>query len=145
MPLRIETRREIKKLKSIVAGTAINIFIAGIVTFFHRVLFGVPLLPLTIEPFKTMPIPLLSRISIVGPILFSQSLLTYAAYIVAPLGFFVLFKTSAGLVVRSTGENPESVDVAGINVERVRTRYTLYQRAIAFSIAQVLSSILRLV
>ena len=108
------------KQHQIVAGTAINIFIAGIVTFFHRVLFGVPLLPLTIEPFKTMPVPLLSKIPIVGPILFTQSLLTYVAYIVAPIGFFILFKTSAGLVVRSTGENPESVDVAGINVERVR-------------------------
>ena len=64
------------KQHQIVAGTAINIFIAGIVTFFHRVLFGVPLLPLTIEPFKTMPIPFLSTIPIVGPILFSQSLLT---------------------------------------------------------------------
>ncbi len=108
------------KQHQIVTGTAINIFIAGMVTFFHRVLFGVPLLPLTIEPIRTQPIPILSQLPIIGPILFNQSLLTYCAYIIAPLGFFILFKTSVGLVVRSTGENPESVDVAGINVERVR-------------------------
>ncbi|CAB1068300.1 ABC transporter permease [Alkalispirochaeta odontotermitis] len=108
------------KQHQIVTGTAINIFIAGMVTFFHRVLFGVPLLPLTIEPIRTLPIPILSKLPVIGPILFNQSLLTYVAYIAAPLGFYILFKTSAGLVVRSTGENPESVDVAGINVERVR-------------------------
>ena len=108
------------KQHQIVTGTAINIFIAGMITYFHRVLFGVPLLPLTIEPIRTLPIPILSKLPVIGPILFNQSLLTYVAYIVAPLGFYILFKTSVGLVVRSTGENPESVDVAGINVERVR-------------------------
>jgi len=108
------------KQHQIVTGTAINIFIAGMVAYFHRVLFGVPLLPLTIEPIRTIPIPILSKLPVIGPILFNQSLLTYVAYIIAPLGFFILFKTSVGLVVRSTGENPEAVDVAGINVERVR-------------------------
>ena len=32
----------------------------------------------------------------------------------------MLFKTSIGLTIRSTGENPEAVDVAGINVNTVR-------------------------
>ncbi|MDU6264962.1 MAG: hypothetical protein E6600_10725 [Anaerocolumna aminovalerica] len=33
---------------------------------------------------------------------------------------FLLYKTSLGLTIRSTGENPESVDAAGINVNKVR-------------------------
>ena len=32
----------------------------------------------------------------------------------------MLYKTSLGLTIRSTGENPVAVDVAGINVNRVR-------------------------
>ena len=34
-------------------------------------------------------------------------------------GFFILYKTSLGLVLRSTGENPVAVDVSGINVTKV--------------------------
>lgn len=37
-----------------------------------------------------------------------------------PVSYFLLYKTTLGLTIRSTGENPESVDVAGINVNKVR-------------------------
>ena len=45
------------KQHQIVTGTALNILLAGLVAFFHRVIFGIPLLPLTIEPLKNLPIP----------------------------------------------------------------------------------------
>lgn len=108
------------KQNQIVVGTAINILIVGLTAFFQRVIFGVPLLPLTIEPLKSLPIPLLSKIPVMGSILFNQNILTYMAYLGAPIGFFILFKTSIGLVIRSTGENPVAVDVAGLKVERIR-------------------------
>ena len=41
-------------------------------------------------------------------------------YGIVPLAWFVLYRTSIGLTIRSTGENPEAVDVAGIKVERIR-------------------------
>ena len=44
---------------------------------------------------------------------------------IAPLGFFILFKTSLGLIIRSTGENPEAVEVAGLKVEKIRFLVTL--------------------
>ena len=108
------------KQNQIVVGTAINILIVGLTAFFQRVIFGVPLLPLTIEPLKSLPIPLLSKIPVIGSILFNQNILTYIAYLGAPIGFFILFKTSIGLIIRSTGENPVAVDVAGLKVERIR-------------------------
>ena len=113
------------KQHQIVTGTALNILIAGLVAFFHRVIFGVPLLPLTIDPLPTLPIPLLHSIPVIGKVLFNQSILTYFAFIIPPLGFFILFKTSLGLVIRSAGENPEAVDVAGMKVETVRFRTTM--------------------
>lgn len=113
------------KQHQIVTGTALNILIAGLVAFFHRVIFGIPLLPLTIEPLPTLPIPLLSSIPVLGDVLFNQNILTYFAFILAPVGFFILFRTSLGLVIRSTGENPEAVDVAGLKVETVRFLTTL--------------------
>jgi simple sugar transport system permease protein len=108
------------KQHQIVTGTAISILMVGLSSFFMRVFFGTPILPLTVEPLKAIPLPLLSRIPALGPILFTQNILTYAMYAIVPLSWFVLYRTSLGLTIRSAGENPEAVDVAGINVDRIR-------------------------
>ena len=106
--------------QQVVTGTAINILALGFVAFFHRVIFGIPILPLTVDPLSVIPLPVLSAIPVIGPILFRQNILTYLMYFLVPLAFYILFKTSIGLTIRSTGENPQAVDVAGINVKRVR-------------------------
>jgi simple sugar transport system permease protein len=108
------------KQHQIVTGTAINILIAGLCSFLQRVVFGIPLSPLTVEPLKKIAIPVLSKIPALGTILFTQNILTYVVYIIVPLGYFILYKTSIGLTIRATGENPESVDVSGISVSKVR-------------------------
>lgn len=106
--------------QQIVTGTAINILAAGFCTYFQRVLFGIPTTPLKISILPKISIPLLSKIPVIGEVLFNQNILTYLVYIIIPISYFVLFKTSLGLTLRSTGENPQAVDVAGINVNRVR-------------------------
>ena len=104
----------------IVMGTAISILITGFCTFFYRVIFGVQTVPLTINPLKVLKIPLLSKIPVIGQILFSQNVITYLTWILVPVIFFVIYKTSLGLSMRSCGENPEAADAAGINVTRTR-------------------------
>ncbi|SHI68198.1 ABC transporter permease [Desulfosporosinus lacus] len=108
------------KQHQVVTGVAINLLVVGLCSFLYRVIFGVPITPLTVNPLATIPIPLLSEIPLLGPILFNQNILTYIIYVLAPLSYFMLYKTSIGLTIRSAGENPEAVDVAGINVLRVR-------------------------
>lgn len=104
----------------IVMGTAIAILIAGFCKFFFRAIYGTPLTPLKIEPLRVLKIPILSEIPIIGPILFSQNIISYLSYIFIFVTGFILFKTSLGLTLRSCGENPEAADVAGINVRKVR-------------------------
>ena len=106
--------------QQVVTGTALNILAVGVCAFFQRVLFGVPTTPLQIDTLPKLPVPMLSRIPLLGEIFFQQNILTYLAYILIPISIFVLYKTSLGLTIRSTGENPVAVDVAGINVNRVR-------------------------
>lgn len=108
------------KQQQVVTGTAMNILAAGVCSYFQRVLFGVPTTPLRITALPKIPLPLLSKIPVLGPIFFNQNLMTYFGYILIPVAVFVLYKTSLGLTIRSTGENPEAVDVAGIPVNRVR-------------------------
>ena len=104
----------------IVMGTAIAILIAGFCKIFFRAIYGTPLTPLKIEPLRVLKIPILSEIPIIGPILFSQNIISYLSYIFIFVTGFILFKTSLGLTLRSCGENPEAADVAGINVRKVR-------------------------
>lgn len=104
----------------IVMGTAIAILMAGFCKFFFRAIFGTPSTPLKIVPMKVIELPLLSDIPVIGPILFSQNIISYLTYILVFAVGFILFKTSLGLTLRSCGENPEAADVAGVNVRRVR-------------------------
>jgi simple sugar transport system permease protein len=114
------------KQHQIVTGTAINILIAGMCSFLQRVIFGVPLVPLTVVPLKLIPIPLLHSIPFIGPILFKQNILFYLLFLLVPVTYVVLYKTALGLAIRSAGENPEAVDVAGINVKRLRFMAVLF-------------------
>ena len=99
--------------QQVVTGTAMNILAVGFCSYFQRVLFGVPTTPLQIDTLPKLSIPLLSKIPFIGEIFFQQNILTYMAYILIPVSIFVLYKTSLGLTIRSTGENPVAVDVAG--------------------------------
>ena len=106
--------------QQIVVGTAMNILAAGLCAYFQRVLFGIPTTPLQIDVLESIPIPVLSSIPVIGSIFFNQNILTYIAYLIIPLSYIVLFKTSLGLALRSVGENPEAADASGINVNRMR-------------------------
>jgi ABC-type uncharacterized transport system permease subunit len=114
------------KQHQIVTGTAINILALGVCAFFQRVIFGVPVTPLIVQPLQPIAIPLLSKIPVIGPILFNQNILTYLLYILVPIANFVLFKTSLGLSIRSIGENPVAGDVAGLRVDRIRFMTILF-------------------
>ena len=87
----------------IVMGTAVAILVTGCCTFFYRVIFGIQTVPLKVNILKTI-----------------KNLVTYFTYILVPIIFFVIYKTSLGLSMRSCGENPEAADAAGINVTRTR-------------------------
>jgi simple sugar transport system permease protein len=62
----------------------------------------------------------MADIPIIGDIFFGYSLLTYGAYLLVPLAWYVLNRTTWGLKVRAVGQNPEAADSVGVNVNRVR-------------------------
>ena len=74
----------------------------------------------TVSGFPVVEIPLLSSIPVIGEILFSQNILVYGAYLLVPLAWFVLNKTTFGLKIQAVGENPEAADSLGVNVNGVR-------------------------
>ena len=67
-----------------------------------------------------LAIPLLSKIPILGPVLFNQSGFFYLMLVLVGVVSFALFKTRYGLHVRAVGEHPHAAATVGINVVRVR-------------------------
>jgi len=74
----------------------------------------------TVKGFPKIYIPVLSDIPGIGEIFFRQNVLVYIAFLLVPIAWFVLNKTTLGLKIRSVGENPEAADSLGVNVGRIR-------------------------
>jgi general nucleoside transport system permease protein len=72
-----------------------------------------------------LPIPGLAEIPIIGPIFFDQNLLVYLSYALILGSWWWIFRTQAGLKLRSVGERPEAAFSRGIPVNRLRYAYTL--------------------
>lgn len=74
----------------------------------------------TVSGFPNAPIPLLSKIPVIGQIFFNQNVLVYGAYLLVPLAWFILNKTTLGLKINSVGENPAAADTLGVSVSGIR-------------------------
>jgi general nucleoside transport system permease protein len=74
----------------------------------------------TIEGLKPVRIPLLGDIPLIGPILFEHNALVYLSFLLVPLAWVVLYKTTWGLKVRAVGTTPEAADTLGVSVDGVR-------------------------
>ena len=104
-----------------VSGLGITLFSAGLAMFIYRLHFGSPTVPPTVKPFQQVALPLLSELPIIGPGLFKQYTLTYIAWLLVPALSILLYKTNAGLKIRTVGENPIVADTVGVNVALTRT------------------------
>jgi simple sugar transport system permease protein len=103
----------------IVAGAALNLVGLGLSSFIYRAFFGT-VTDRAIQPLATVKIPILSQIPVLGPVLFEQNLLVYAALLLAPLAALVLNRTMLGLAIRSVGEHPKATATAGLSVIGLR-------------------------
>jgi ABC-type uncharacterized transport system permease subunit len=74
----------------------------------------------TVNGFQAIHIPLLSDIPVIGGIFFRQNLLVYVAFALVPIAWFILNKTTWGLMIKAVGQNPAAADALGVNVSRVR-------------------------
>jgi len=107
----------------IITGVVLNLLIVGLTSFFYSALmtkqpetFNNP----SVAQFTRVPIPVLSDIPIIGPMLFKQTLIGYLAIIAVIAVWFGLYRTKWGLRLRSVGEHPTAADTVGINVNRTR-------------------------
>ncbi len=104
------------RANQIVSGLALTIFGSGISTFLGAGYTGLKMSEEMVNFFKPVPIPLLSKIPIIGPVIFTQGVFVYTAFVCAIIMGIYMYKTRAGLSLKSVGEFPYAADAAGINV-----------------------------
>jgi simple sugar transport system permease protein len=108
------------KANEIVSGAAINIACIGLTSFLIRVLFGFKEQQRAVPHFVPPHVPFLTDLPIVGPVLFAQNVVVYAAYALVPVLALVLYRSRWGLMIIAAGEHPRALDTMGTDPNRVR-------------------------
>lgn len=114
-----------------VVGTAINMLGLGLTSTLDRVIFGLSTAPPQIAAFDPVAIPVLSKIPVLGPALFSQSIPVYLAFLCVPAAWYVMYKTDLGLSIRGVGEHPRACATVGLSVRKVRYGTVLFSGLLA--------------
>lgn len=96
-------------------GLALSLFGAGFSAFA-----GIKYVQEKLPEQSQYPIPFLADIPLLGPALFRQHPMVYIAMALTAGLIWFLYRTRAGLVLRSVGESPESAHALGYPVRRIR-------------------------
>jgi len=110
------------KINQIISGTVINIFSTGMTSFLSQKFIQKVDYQYLNEPgmFAQLEFPLLSKIPVIGPILFHHNIYIFLMFILVAVLTVALFQTRWGLRLRAAGEHPKAADTLGINVNRTR-------------------------
>ena len=125
-----------------VSGLGVTMLCTGLAFYGYRLIFGQPSQPPNVEPFAPTPVPLLSDIPFIGPVLFDHVVLVYLVFALVPLAAWLLYRTPWGLALRTVGENPQAAAGAGVRVAWMRYQALMISGALFglggayFSLAQ---------
>ena len=120
------------KVDQVILGFVINVLVLGLTNFFYTTL----LIPYEDKwnmggSFSPIQIPLLSKLPIIGPTLFNQTIIVYLMYVFVIFIQVALFKTKWGLRTRAIGELPIAADSVGIDVNRLRFKNVIIAGLVA--------------
>jgi ABC-type uncharacterized transport system permease subunit len=100
----------------IIAGTALTLAAVGVTGAVYRQTHGITGASPSVETFTPAPVPLLSKIPVIGPALFDQPVLVYLGFLAIPLTWLLLYRTRWGLQLRAAGESPQAAHANGVRV-----------------------------
>lgn len=113
----------------VISGVTLVVLGTGLSAYFYRQAFSS--LTARVTGLAARPIPLLSKIPVLGPILFDHDPTVYLTAFLVVATWFFLFRTTWGLRIRAVGENPAAAETSGINVGLVRYAATMIGTALA--------------
>lgn len=108
-----------------VVGLIITVMGTGIGNFFGEVMGQnaggyITVSDATSKVFSGISIPVLSKIPVLGKLLFSYNWMVYFSFIAAAAAYIFIKKTKTGLKLTAVGENPAAADAAGIPVTKYK-------------------------
>lgn len=100
----------------VATGLSLTILGSGVSAFIGRNYVG----SRSAQSFDPLPIPGLVDLPLIGPALFSMNILAYLSIAIVALIAWFLYRTRAGLVLRSVGESPVVAHSLGLPVIPIR-------------------------
>ena len=104
------------RANQVVSGLTLTIFGTGFSGFIGKGLVGEIMGEKIRMLFRPVALPLLSKIPVIGPVVFNQDMFVYLGYVLAIVMGIYMYRTSKGLNLTAVGENPAAADVASISV-----------------------------
>jgi ABC-type uncharacterized transport system permease subunit len=104
----------------IVSGTALNFLALGITGYAYIDIYGAKGTPEDLPAVPDVTLPVIKDIPFVGDVIGQMNLLVWLGLLTAVLTWVVVFRTPAGLRLRSAGENPLAAETAGLSPVRIR-------------------------
>ncbi len=104
----------------IVSGTGVILFGTGFSTLMLGVIWGVTGISNPVTPLPNVSMPEIASLPIIGRAFGTLSPIVYTMFLTAILSWYVLYRTPFGLRIRAAGEDPSTLDAAGVNVESIR-------------------------
>lgn len=119
-------------VNQVIVGVVLNVLVSGLTGFLFSTVLSrdsetwnsPPRLPI-------IEIPLLADIPVIGPILFSQTIVGYLMYAAVIVIYVALYHTKWGLRTRAVGEHPKAADTLGVKVNATRFWNVLLGGAVA--------------
>jgi simple sugar transport system permease protein len=116
----------------VILGFVLNVLVIGLTSFASQRVLTTDAATWNSAPiFSTIQIPILSKIPLIGPIFFSQTIIVYMLYVIVAVIQLTLFKSKWGLRMRAVGELPVAAESVGIDVNKVRFRNVLIAGLVA--------------
>ncbi len=117
------------KADQVISSVTLVLFGHGLAAYLYRQTFSA--MTARVNGMALVTLPGLSRIPVLGEILFRHDPTVYLTFFLVGAVWVFLFHTTWGLKIRAAGENPAAAETSGVNVARTRYAATLLGAALA--------------
>lgn len=109
-----------RRAPQIVSGAAINLMALGLTNLLTPQLYKAFEYRPRVDLYPVLAPLSLQKLPFIGPLVFAQPVIVWAAFIFPFVAAWILFHTSWGLSIRAVGDHPHAVATAGLSVIKLK-------------------------